>query len=447
MKILTLLIAVNFLSEIAHGILSRQLGTDRYAPLTIGEVVRGSILLILLVYAIVHGHRFWSICALVAVQVMGLLVIIQMLTLGLTMAEGLNTALRGLRWLYIFMIIAFVAWHTYSHKLSSDKVIFALKVSVVIAYSIPIILSAVGIAGYSAYGDDSTRKGYLGFVMNQNVVASCFIFLLPFYLVIKRRLDLVLLGIYCLSALLLGSKLVYLGFAAVFVVHAVLHRRAFLQPWGAAARAVVKRVPATGLPLLVLALVVVVPLTPPARWSTQIWQGMIDQAVYYMDPNYGYAQQTGRVSSFVDVLTSQRTWRIEKYLDWAADGDNDGRLVIGGGVPLYLELNAEVDWVDLLTLFGIVGLVLFYGGLLLLLRHVALARDRPYGGQTVALIALALIASLTSGHTFDGPVVGIVIGMVLGVFLGYDYRTRAVPTAEPARGSERAALIGPAGHS
>lgn len=401
---ITLILTLNFISEIIHGILYHRFGSADYFPITVGEMIRGPLLLFMIGYAVLYASRIASRAVLCALAGIVLLVLVQGLFFGFSLGVVINTLLRDVRWLYLFFVLNFVSREVSRRHIAPDKIIGLLKWLIVIFYSVPIFLTALGIAGYTVYADTG-RLGFGGFVMNSNVVASVFVLMLPFYVTPRRLVDYILLGVYLGAGILLGSKLVYIGFALVlgplllwsslnFIAqHKLRMKKVTIIAW-----------------VLFAASVVGVSFTSLVGKVIGIFQGLQNLFDWYLSGKTGYT------STFVDVLTSQRTWRLYQFLDWAKEAKNLLPLLIGGGLPNYTRLYAEVDWIDLISLSGLLGLIIFYGTLGFLLWRVFKSKRRPYHYETFFMLSLAIGASLTSGHTFDGPVIGIVIGCVLGTF-------------------------------
>lgn len=404
---LTIILVLNFASEIVHGILFHELGTGEYAPITVGELLRGTLLVLLIGHALLHIRHTRNKTLVMALWGLGFVVCVQALLFDFGLGEVVDTLLRGLRWLYLFFVMSFASFHVSRRDISPERVTSLIKRLIVVFYCIPIFLSTLGVAGYTAYGATSGRKGYVGFIMNQNVVASMFVFMSPFYLNCDGLRDYLLLLVYLGAALLLGSKLVYGGLGGVL---------ALTLTWRALGVLFSLRLRKRTLVVLVLlaALAVALPFTAYFSTLLEIFSGLHNLFTWYMSGGMGYE------SSFIDVLTSHRTWRLYRFLDWAAQPLSFPALFMGGGVPNYRLLYAEVDWIDLIALFGVAGLLLFYGILAYLLLRIYKTKRRPYRAETLAMLLLSVGISFTSGHTYDGPVVGIVIGCVLGAFFADD---------------------------
>ena len=405
-----LILFLSFAAEIIHGILTHQLGTDSYAPLSVGEVVRGPIFILTVGYAFLKVRYRFSLVLISVLLGMSFLIGLQILFFQLTISEAIGTLLLGVRWVYLFFLLNYLLSYIRRHNISADVIVSQVKWVILIFYCVPILLSAAGIAGYTVYGDDSSRKGYGGFIMNSNVVASMLVFMLPFFLKFERPRDFFIFLIYLSSAILLGSKLTWISFAGIlgiWFVYRVVRTIRHALHYGLHGRRNTLIILA-----LFVAILVVSPFTPVVTKVADIYTGVADLYTFYVDGN-----AFGLESNIIDVLTSFRTLRIQRFMDWAQQPGNTLMLLIGGGAPNFDRLYGEIDWVDLATLFGLLGLIIFYSLVLFFLFHIYTSH-RPYRIQVLAMLSLTLAVSLVSGHTFIAPATGTVLAVILGAFFG-----------------------------
>ncbi len=401
---------LSFASEIIHGILTHELGTSDYAPIAVGEIVRGPIFILVVGYAFLKSRYRSNFTLVFTILSMFFWVGIQALFFQFTIRETIGTLLLGARWLYLFFLLNYFLSYIRRNGISVDTIISQVRWIILIFYCIPILLSAAGIAGYTVYGDASHRMGYGGFVMNNNVVASMLVIMLPFFLKIERPRDVLIFFVYVGSAVLLGSKLTWISFAGILgiwfvyrIIQAIKHIIRYDLH--------VRRNTLVILTLSVI-IVIVLPFTPITTKVAGIYAGLVDLYTFYTNGN-----AFGLHSNMVDVITSQRTLRVQRLLVWAQQPDNTLMLLIGGGMPNYTRLIGEVDWVDLTALFGLFGVVIFYSVILFFLFRVY-KFHRSYHAEVLSMLILTLAVSLVSGHTFIAPVLGTVLAAVLGAFFG-----------------------------
>ena len=401
---------LSFASEIVHGILTHELGTSDYAPFAVGEVVRGPIFILVVGYTFLKSRYQSNFILVFTLLSMSFWIGIQALFFQFTISEAIGTFMLGLRWLYLFFLLNYFLSYIRRNCISADTIVSQVKWIILIFYCIPILLSAAGIAGYTVYGDASSRKGYAGFVMNSNVVASTLVIMLPFFLKFERLRDVLIFFVYLGSAVLLGSKLTWISFAGIlgmWLVYRVILTIKHILRRGLR----IRRKTFTLLAFLVV-IVIVLPFTPITTKVVGIYTGLVNLYGFYVDGN-----AFGLQSNVVDVITSQRTRRVQQLLNWAVQPDNTLMLLIGGGLPNYKRLTGEVDWIDLTALFGLFGVVIFYSVILFLLFRVY-KFHRSYYAEVLSMLILTLMVSLVSGHTFITPVIGTTLAAVLGAFFG-----------------------------
>jgi len=411
--IIMLMLTLTFASEIGHGILTHQLGTDEYGPVSVGEVVRGGILVLLLIHVLTHLRRPTSRMVLIAFGMIVLLVLLQALFFKLNVVEIIQTVLYGLRWLYVWFVMEFVSWQVVKAQIPLERLVTRIKVLIVLFYSIPIFLAAFGIVGYTTYDIGNVRQGYVGLVMNNNVVASVFVLLLPFFLQCRSLRDVTLLAAFAAGALLLGSKLVYAAFAVTLGIWAVSKVAGWLFKMKLAVRWHVKRFRLVAV-ILALMLVTLMPFTPYAQRIIGIVNGLADSFAWQA------ATRANSPTGVIDTLTSDRTYGIYRLTEWLQQEATPLAIMIGRGQLGYRQLYAELDWIDLMGWGGIVGVVGFASILLYWLWRLFRTRQRPFGRETLAMLMLSAGCSLVAGHTYDNSMVGIVVGTILGCFLAVD---------------------------
>jgi len=399
------ILLLNFLSEIAHGILTATFGTDQYAVFSVGELVKGPILAFLVAHAVWHIHYIRNRLALAALFGLVFMVFLQALLFSYIPQEVLGTLTLGIRWLYLFLMANFISIYMTKHRLAPVSVLSAIKWMIVIFYCIPIFLAAAGIMGYSR-GD---RQGYFGLVMNQNAVAIVFVAMLPFYLDCRRLLDYFLLACLVTAGVLLASSLVYMGFAIALSVFLILKTFKMLRTMR------IRRI-AVAVWASLIAIVLILPFTSVLNLLIGIYE-KLEIRINFLMSNFG--------GSFIDAVSGFRTYNIYRYLAWAQEPNNLLQVLIGGGARNYQILYSEVDWVDLMALFGVIGTVVLYGMLAFLLLLVYRTERRPFRIETFAMLLFTIGGSLTAGHALNNPAATIIIGCVLGIYFGPYLRRNA----------------------
>ncbi len=409
------LLWLNFLAEDIHGILAHNAGTEHYSRLTAGALIRVPILAFLVLYALYTLRKRFSNRVVLALMVVWVWSASQALVMGMDIYEFAGTLRIGLRWLFLFLAASFVRSFVRRHAIPFDTSARLLKLSFTLCFGLPIFLAVLGIAGYATYDETSSRLGYVGFVLSQNAISSMFVFTLPLYLRSRTFLDYALLLLHVFAGLLIGAKLIYGGFAIVIAAWALSKAwsvRTWIRP------SILVRI------ILVVGVIgAVLYFTPFLAIVRDIVHSLAHVFDVYM------SGEMGRESTYIDVLSSHRTDRIRAFTAWALSIDHVPVLLFGGGVLSYQMLYGEVDWIDMIASFGVLGFLLFYGTILAILRNVL--RHRTANSATMGgVILTSLAVSFTAGHTFIGPIDGIVLGYLIGAYLGQP-QLRPVPATDP----------------
>lgn len=386
------LLFVSLLAENIHGFLTRQAGYESYAPVTVSELVRGGMFLFFIAYSLAHLEDGLSRLALAALGVLVTLTAAQGLFMTASAGSILSTFSRGSRWIFLFFALAYFAGEVRRLHLPSETLITWLRWGIVLFFSVPILLAALGLAGYQTYQEN--RGGFAGFIFNNNVIASIFVFTSPFYFMRTRGWrDIGLLAVFVLGAVLLGSKAVYGGLAVVGGITLALAIIRLLR------RDRSRAIPLLGLGLVAtLVIATGVFFSPFGEKVAAIFERQVAIYNYLLSGQY-----LGVQASALDVLSSFRTARVTQLFDWAADPSNTSQLLFGGGVRTFDLLYGEINWIDLIALYGLLGTLLLYSVLgwfaLSLWHNVSI----PWRRQAGSCVVLAVAFSLVAGHTFDNP--------------------------------------------
>jgi hypothetical protein len=396
------IVLVNFLSETVHGILTHELGTEFYAPLSVGEMTKGLLFVLLVGYALANIRYRRNRYALTGLFCLVGLVLVQSLWLHTGLAEIISTTMYGMRALYLFFVINAVSIELSRRVVEPETFLKWLKRGVFLFYCVPIVLAALGIAGYARL---DRSFGFTGFMMNQNSMAAVMVCMAPFFFRCKTSWDYMMLFVYLVAAALLGARAAYIGVGLAGIVFCGI---ALLRIVMGSVR-VSKRTVFTLFFAGLTAIVVIgfVLSTPLLNQVLAVRDGLA-----YMGGN------SGEVTQAIIGGLAASTGRPEgaaRFLDWATDNNNWLVLLFGGGETT-LNIRTELDWVDLTVTFGAGATLMFYGIIGSLLWRIMIDRKRGLRFETFMALLLVTAVSLFAGHTFVMPATGTIVGCVVGAF-------------------------------
>jgi len=409
------IVLVNFLSETVHGILTHQMGTEFYAPLSVGEMTKGLLLVLLVGHALINIRYWRNLYVLTGLFCLVLLVCMQSLWLQIELRDIISTAMYGLRFLYFFFVINAVSIELSRRAVKPGELQEWVKRGVLLFHCVPIVLAALGIAGYARV---DRLFGFTGFMMNNNSMATVLVGMAPFFFRCKKIHDYVMLFVYLLATSLLGARAAYIG---VGLMGIVFGGNALLRFVKGRVR-VTKRMVFT---LLALGLITFMAIGFILSTSLVDKLQLVVNGLEYIGSR---TQGTPTIAAGL-VGSSGRSEGAIRFLNWATDPDNRLLLIFGGGSTT-LTIRTELDWVDLSVTFGVGVTLVFYGIIAYLLWCIGLARLRQLRIETFMSLLLVTVVSLGAGHTFVTPATTTIIGCVVGAFFSSSNRSGIIRSVE-----------------
>lgn len=410
-------VLVNFLSETVHGILTRELGTENYASLSVGEMSKGLLFVFLVGHALINIRYWRNLYVLIGLFYLVLLVCMQSLWLQLELKDIINTIMYGLRFLYLFFVINAVSIELSRRSVEPGELQEWLKRGVFLFHCVPIVLAALHIAGYARL---DRSFGFTGFMMNQNSMATVLVGMSPFFFRCKIIRDYVMLFVYLLAASLLGARVAYIGVGLMGVFFGGNALLRFVK--GRGRIRVTTRMVLTLFALGLIAIMAIgfVVSTPLVNQLQSVVNGL-----EYMG---SITQGTPTVAAGLIASTGRPEGAI-RFLNWATNADNWLLLIFGGGTTT-LNIRTELDWVDLSVTFGAGVTLVFYGIIAYLLWSIRFARLRHLKLETFMSLLLVTVVSLGAGHTFIMPATSTIIGCVVGAFFASSNRSGIIHRAD-----------------
>lgn len=419
-------VLLSALSEIVHGWLTHTLGTEFYARFSVGEIVKGAMLPFLVWAILRRVNRFRNQIILCGMVMIVLLSAAQVLLGFVAFGEMPATIFFGLRFFFGLMFFSLVRDILPRGPGVFERWIHFLKFTFLTLYSAPIVLAALGMLGF-ARGDRDFA--FEGFIMNHNPVGVVMLALAPFFFSWRGPMDLFAGLLFFVSALLLGARTVYLGFAlellAGFVVVVCVRAR------GRRSSRPTKFTIVTSAASFTAFLGISIVFFAGAH-GKQLITGVIDGLATIGGAESGVqAEDVAR-----GLVVSSRREGAERFLDWVSNADNIPAVLFGGGAKGF-GLRTEIDPIDILVGLGLPMLVLIYSLWVEALWSIWKRRWFPERTRSVISLGFVLVASAVSGHAL-WPAAGVFVGAVAGASLAGGQGGWKVRDLDPSLASSNA---------
>ncbi|WP_419153420.1 hypothetical protein [Vibrio maritimus] len=273
--------------------------------------------------------------------------------------------------------------------------------SLCICYLVAIPLSMyVGAPDFKTYSEESSRFGFKGIISAGNEVtgvlffiSSCLAFKL---LVFKRKKDMLLFVLCIISSPILGTKGAVLGI--IFVIMAVMLERFNLFKFFV-------------ISSFVFSLMSVI------CYFLYLYVDEVTSAVDLTLAYFTYQFENGAENSIITLLLSGRDQKLEHILDQALEM-----------IPIFLffggwnitDMYVEMDYFDLILLFGILGSVIIF---IFWSKILIVNQCKQFMTFRVATFLSFLVISATAGHIIYSSLVA-----VFAVYLSqlYKFHSRQV---------------------
>lgn len=397
-------VLLSVLSEIVHGWLTHTLGTEFYARFSVGEVVKGAMLPLLVWATLRRANQFRNQMILCAMVMVGVLAIVQVVLGFTTLSEVPATIFFGLRFFFGLMFFTVVRDVLPRGTVLFERWIRFLKATFLSFYSAPILLATFGLLGF-ARGDRDFA--FEGLIMNHNDVGVVMLALAPFFFSWRGPIDALAGLVFFVSALLLGARTVYLGFAFELLAGCVL--AVCLRPRGRRSRTTTFAVVTTALTFAAFLGAAI--LFFASDRGRQLSTGLISGLAAI-----GGAGSGGQVADVArGLVVSERREGAEQFLLWLSNPRNIPGVLVGGGAKGF-GLRTEIDPIDILVGLGLPMLVLIYSFWFAGLRSIWKRKWFPNRTRSVISLTFVIIASAVSGHAL-WPAAGVFVGAVAGASL------------------------------
>ncbi len=253
--------------------------------------------------------------------------------------------------------------------------------------------------GQSSYWDGSGFKSVFSSLNSVNVsVLVLYVYSIDQFFSNKRWIWIIPVMLNLVSILMLGTKSSYVFAALVFAYYIVV-------PRGRRLRNIV-----VAIVMIILAITLIM--------NIPYFQDSISRV--YERQSYLFENR-----SFIDYLTSGRTWMFELAVAIFWEQSNPLTIIFGGGyysfhhdlavASGYLSTNSvrpiEFDWADIIFSYGLPCLILIYGFLVLtLFKGISEAKTKRF--YWLALMVMVVFSAL-GGHVLFEAISSVTLGGVL----------------------------------
>ena len=356
---------------------------SRYLPntISIGIIIRGLLFVLVLFYIWKNKQYRWYVYSLF------IFVLIYILYDIFILKTSLIGEMSNLFQIFYFpFLILFFA--NYKNNKIDKKIITIIYFILLNSIIIPYIFGL----GYNISEYYVNKEGYLGFYTGGNEISAillCFLPILITYLNEYKKLILKLIFIieYIICAILIGTKVLFLGSIIILVI---LITKELIKK-----KKLTIKVLSIILVILIIG-IIAIPYTP-------IYKNYIVSTNYY---NIDSIDDIFKEDNIDNIIFSKRLYNA-KRIDKKYDKSKYTKKLLGLGRNYVLSIkDIEIDYLDIFYSIGILGTLYYLVLLFLIIRNTKL-----YGIYKLSFIFLIII-SFFSGHILIKPQVSIYLALL-----------------------------------
>lgn len=395
-------------------------------PLTIGMVVRGLFLFIMVIYLLFVNksvHRKKSIIYLGILCIFSILYLITkdgIFTLGFLKTEVIYL----FKYMY-FPIIALCLINAFDELQIKKEKIFKVCIIEAIIYSILIILPEITNTAFSSYIDNN--EGTVGWFYAANEIGAIMVALFPFlYYLLFERESVVKIAltftIVILAMTLLGTKTSFLG----MLITEILYTLYFLFNY--------KKNRAYGLKWSIIIIIISFGLIPNIH-AVKNLQNAIAESSHIKEEvkednekeNKKYTSSSPSVQRIIKVALSGRDKFFYNTLEIYDNANIDDKL-LGIGFVNRNEINnkkieklIEIDSLDVFFHYGIIGFIILFIPLIYIVYRTLKSIFKNKFGLSffkftnIYVIGIITMISMIAGHVYSSPAVSIYVSFAMAM--------------------------------
>ncbi len=359
------------------------LDVTSFLGLPFSIIFRG-LFLVYIIFAIVKNKK--EIKYLVPLLLFGIFYLVyQIYGLHFNVSSSLSSVLK-----FLYLPISILYFKNYVFPMEKSKVLSIILVTYIGIYLLSYILGI----GADAYLETDGKSGFKGLFSSINEFSAILVCLLPVvttYLK-KEKKYLFLVGLIIsafLCSLLIGTKV--LMFGVIFTIFYLLwqeRKKLFLEQ---------KKSIKIGI---IVSFVIIVIIGGFLFTKTRTFQNMLVQQDFFKVENVISLEFVNKI-----IYNDRLTFLKDNFNYWK--NQSVSKMIFGFGLENYDIKMIEIDEFDLLIRYGIIGLILFVGSIVLSVDKKNLKPEEKIS------ILLLIVISLTSGHVLFYPTVCIYFAVML----------------------------------
>ncbi len=300
-----------------------------------------------------------------------------------------------------FLVIV-VSYYFFKKQLCINPTSF-IKIMRLFIFSFFVLLSNL-LFGYFGFGYEqysSFEIGTRGWFYSGNEVNLLFIVLSLFllsYLQIKRKqiyavilsLLIIFIGIVLISkTAIIGSIIIIIGLP---IINVVINRKIF-----------------SIYQIIILGIILIL-------FSSLLINFFLYESKAIL--RYGNITESKELISII-THDSGRSIRKNNVMESYYDDPKINEILFGASYSrIAMDGSTEIDYIDIFVVFGLVGLILMYGFLIIILIHNIkhkLLRKNSFANYNIFGIVLILLISVTAGHVMMSGLASIILGAYLAL--------------------------------
>lgn len=379
-------------------------------PLTIGMIIRMIFLLLIFVITYFCFNRKKSIIPYIIIGIFSLFFIAGMFIYN--EEEFLLKEIQNLVKTFYFPLLFSSLFSIRKEIRISNLTLFTTLFLYLILLFVPISLGI----GYKSY--EITKAGTLGFFNSANEISGIISILIPVLFIIlkesKKKLPMIiLLGIYLVVILMIGTKTPLLAFTFVIISIIIYYWLIWFR------KKEIKKV-VSSLLVIVISIISLSIIIPKTNFYKNIETHLNFLGV---DNIIDIFQKPELIDHFI---FSQRLSFLHKKAGIYRASNNYQKLFGIGAYQNDLELKAiEMDYFDIYYNYGLIGFLIFFSTVLPLLYKILVAEKEVSYERYMLRISfvLAVILSFFTGHIIVSPAVSLIVTIII-LSLNDDYKKR-----------------------
>ena len=378
---------------------------------SIGIPYKILLIVFFFLYSLLRGNK--SLFFLLLYMMTSFLIIF--LYHSLVLYGEVTTVFVDLAWFVKFLLFLSALWFFSSSKELDISLIFKLAIWYFIVYSLNILLGFLGI-GYSQYNGNI---GGIGFIYAGNELSFALFTVSSIILIflLHNRLFKYFYLFFFLAMIIAIVKATKTAFLGIFILPIIWLFVLCIQSSSISLLRVGKK----PLTLLLFHLLLSVIFMPFAIYILLFKVGLIERILFWM----------GKVNTLTLLLSNRNNFAANLLL-FISKKFSFWDYIFGVGIPSIRNLHlAEIDPVDILFSYGMLGLLNIYGTTIYIIYKILKSRtSSELKLFVISTILVGMAISLTAGHVVNSGLAAIPFAMLISMVFVRDIQIRTCNMSE-----------------